>query len=72
MSEPEDIQQLASQYVAQMKRIKDASTSLAALRKDLKSLDGVLLEQMRAAGIMEINARGVTIQCTSKLNLVKK
>jgi hypothetical protein len=72
MSETEDIQQLANQYVSQTKRIKETAASLSALRKDLKSIDASLLEQMRAAGIMELTARGVTIQCTNKLNVLKK
>jgi hypothetical protein len=64
-----DIQQLAEEYIDLSARIKNESAALAAVRKDLKTLDGRLLNEMRKSNVMEVTARGVVIQRTNKLQV---
>ena len=63
---------LATQYVNLTTRIKEISTTLSALRKELKGVDTNLLDQMQSANLMEITVRGTTIQCLNKLKVVQK
>jgi hypothetical protein len=68
----DDLETLATQYVNLTTRIKEISTTLSALRKELKGVDTNLLDQMQSANLMEITVRGTTIQCLNKLKVVQK
>lgn len=68
----DDLETLATQYVSLTTRIKEISTTLSALRKELKGVDTNLLDQMQSANLMEITVRGTTIQCLNKLKVVQK
>lgn len=60
---------LAEEYVVLSSEIKRAATTLASMRKELKTLDATLLEVMKQENVMSVSAQGVTFERTTKLQI---
>lgn len=63
------VTELAEKYLQLSAHIKEQSTSVASLRRDLKKLDGTLLDEMRRADVSEVIVDGTTIQRANKLQV---
>jgi len=65
-----NVQETSDEYVALSADIKEKASVLAALRKNLKKLDALLLDAMCKANLSEVTARGgVVITRTGKLKV---
>jgi hypothetical protein len=63
------VTEVAEQYLRLSAHIKELSTNLTGLRKELKKLDGSLLDEMRRSDVMEVVVNGTTLQRTNKLTV---
>ena len=61
------VETIAKQYVTLSATIKQDAAAVADKRKQLKSLDAMLLVEMERAGVAEITSGGVTISRANKL-----